>query len=58
LPADHAGAIKFLQEHGARIEELQKKYLSSDPYWPVMVREYFHLNIADEIKQHQEAMKK
>lgn len=58
LPADHANAIKFLQDHGARIEELQKKYPSTDPYWPVMVREYFHLNITDEIKQHQEAMKK
>jgi len=54
---DHAAAIEFLREHGSRIEELQKKYSSSDLYWPVMVREYFFINVQDDIKAHQEAMK-
>ncbi|MHB9106038.1 MAG: DUF4838 domain-containing protein [Armatimonadota bacterium] len=57
VKTDHAADITFLQEQAPRIEALQQKYLSTDPYWPVMVREYFFINVQDDIKAHQEAMK-
>jgi len=55
---DHAAGIAYLQQHGARMEELQKKYTMEDPYWPPLIAPYFLLNSAYEIKGHTDALAK
>jgi len=53
-PADHAAALKYLLDHRARFEEVEKKYASDhDPYWPSMVRTLFFLNVESQLKTHQ-----
>jgi len=55
---DHAAGIEYLKQHGARMEELQKKYSMEDNYWPSLVANYFLLNSAAEIKGHEAALAK
>ena len=55
---DHAAGITYLEQHGARLEELQKKYTIDDLYWPPLIAPYFLLNSAAEIKGHQDALAK
>ena len=55
---DHAAALTYLQRHGARMEELQQKYSTDDPYWPPLIAGYLRLYNTIEIKGHQEALEK
>jgi len=51
---DHAAALKYLQDHRARFQEVEQKYASDhDPYWPSMVRTLFFLNVEAQMKAHQ-----
>jgi len=53
---DHAAGIKYLEQHGARMVELQQKYTMEDPYWPPLLAGYFLLSPAAETKGHQDAL--
>jgi len=56
-PIDHAAAIKSLQDHRARVNELFTTYSQESSYWPLLLPNYFHPDIDALIKGHEAAMK-
>jgi hypothetical protein len=55
---DHAAAIKYLEQYGPRMVELQGKYPVEDTYWPPLIAGYFKLNPEAELQVHQDALAK